>query len=345
MFAQRVKRARAAAGLSMQELASQIGISANMIKKYEHGSSMPSSSTLIRLAKALGVKSEYFFRPTTIELGKIQYRKQASLSKALLHKIEADVIDQAERWLELKNLWPNFPIASPNINLRKSIIQTYEEVEAVAEDVRNQWALGEQAIPNLSSLLESHGFIVIMSNIETTGKCDGLQAVLNETPILVCQKEGDGARQRFTLAHELGHFILSNHIDEKLDEEIACHRFAQALLLPLETVKTELGSNRHSLEIAELYHIKQRYGISMQACARRAFYTHIISETTYTKICREFSAKGWRKQEPGSIYPIERTTLFTQLVYRALAEGIITEAKAAELLGQSLFQFSSRELW
>ena len=47
MIGERIKRARAAAGLSMQALGEQVGISANMVKKYEHDQSMPSSGVLL----------------------------------------------------------------------------------------------------------------------------------------------------------------------------------------------------------------------------------------------------------------------------------------------------------
>lgn len=63
MIGERLKRARTAAGLSMRGLAEQVGVSANMIKKYEHDESMPSSPVLIKLAQALKVRSEYFFAP------------------------------------------------------------------------------------------------------------------------------------------------------------------------------------------------------------------------------------------------------------------------------------------
>ena len=54
MIGERIKRARAAAGLSMQALGKQVGVSANMIKKYEHNVSMPGSAVFIKLGKALG---------------------------------------------------------------------------------------------------------------------------------------------------------------------------------------------------------------------------------------------------------------------------------------------------
>ena len=43
MIGKRLKRARTAAGLSLAELGKQVGVSANMIKKYEHDESCPAS--------------------------------------------------------------------------------------------------------------------------------------------------------------------------------------------------------------------------------------------------------------------------------------------------------------
>ena len=43
MFSERLMRARKAAGMSMNALGIAIGVSANAIKKYEHGEAMPSS--------------------------------------------------------------------------------------------------------------------------------------------------------------------------------------------------------------------------------------------------------------------------------------------------------------
>jgi hypothetical protein len=44
-------------------------------------------------------------------------------------------------------------------------------------------------------------------------------------------------------------------------------------------------------------------------------------------------------QEPGCTYPSEKTHLFEQLVFHALAEDYIGESKAAELLKLPLVKF------
>jgi transcriptional regulator with XRE-family HTH domain len=62
----RLKSIRLQAGLSQRELAEKVGISAQTISKYERGLDTPGSADLIRLAKAFGVRVEYFFRPINI---------------------------------------------------------------------------------------------------------------------------------------------------------------------------------------------------------------------------------------------------------------------------------------
>jgi Zn-dependent peptidase ImmA (M78 family)/DNA-binding XRE family transcriptional regulator len=332
MIGERIKRARAAAGLSMQALADQVGLSANMIKKYEHDKSMPSSPVLLKLASALSVRTEYFFRPATITLAEIEYRKKSSAPKKLLQRIEADVIDQAERWFELSQLWPNFPIPKFEFTADLPRIESLDQIDAVAERVREHWQLGVNPLPDLIDLLESKGILVIISQEEKADKIDGLMAHIDDQPVVVISSCWPGCRQRFTLAHELGHLILHNLLPEHIDEENACNRFASAFLLPAHEVFQHLGKTRSYIELQELYLLKQEYGLSMQACLYRIADLGVISESKRQRIFIQFSKNGWRKLEPGEQYPKERTRLFQQLVFRALAEEIISESKAAELL-------------
>ena len=86
MFGNRIQRARKAQGLSLRELADKVGLSHTAIRKYEGDQTIPSSDILIKLAKALHVKVEYFFRPTHFELNNIQYRHLADMPSN--HKME-----------------------------------------------------------------------------------------------------------------------------------------------------------------------------------------------------------------------------------------------------------------
>ncbi|MCW2488036.1 ImmA/IrrE family metallo-endopeptidase [Candidatus Symbiopectobacterium sp. NZEC127] len=340
MFGERLKRARAAAGLSMKALSLQAGVSATMIKKYEHNESMPSSGVLVKMSRALGVRNEYFFRPAKYELEGIEYRKRSTVPQKVLNRIKADVLDQAERWIELYNLWPNFPLSpftKPTFSI--SVIDDYCQIETIANELRQLWALGNQPITSMIDVLECHGVLVIVTDMDSSEKFDGFQASIGKQPIVVISSKWPGDRQRFTLAHELGHLILHVLLAEHLDEETACNRFAGALLFPEVAVHQYLGNKRHHLEIQELYLLKMDYGLSMMACIYRAKQLEIITEAKSKDLFMLFSMRKWRSQEPGQAYPVEQTSMFKQLIFRGLGEGILTESKAAELLGMSLVNF------
>jgi len=333
MIGERLKRARAAAGLSMQSLGKQAGVSAPMIQKYERDESMPSSSVLIKLASALQVRTEFFFRPSKIELSGVEYRKKASAPQKILDRITADVLDQAERWFELKNLWPDFPV--PSFSLPAQLphhIDSIEQIELISDAIRQEWLLGLNPLPDLIDLLESKGVLVILTSCEQAQKFDGLQARIEDQPVLVVSNYWPGCRQRFTLAHELGHLLLSGRLSGDIDEERACNRFASSFLLPSVGIREHLGNKRIRVDWKELDFLKHEYGMSMASILYRCKDLNILTAEQYKSQFIEFSSKGWRTKEPGQSIPAEQTRLFEQLVYRGAGEGLISDSKAAELL-------------
>ena len=348
MIGERLKRARAAAGLSMAELGERVGVSANMIKKYEHDESMPGFEVFWNLSQELRVPRGTLMRPVELELGDVEYRKRATAPKRVTRRIEADVLEQAERWKLLADLWPALP--APIFRGRKSgvrglprMIDGLDQVEQAAERVRAYWELGSGPIPDLTALLESRGILVIVTAVDVEEKFDGLQANAGGQPLIVIAANWPGDRQRFTLAHELGHLLLRGRTRSRaLDEEKACNRFAGAFLLPAAAVKERLGERREKLTQAELLRLKQEYGLSMAGCVYRAADLGIIDAAHCRELFRMFSARGWRRKEPGPAYPPERTSQFARLVCRAFEEEAVGESKAAEMLNCSLWEFQDR---
>ncbi|WP_415882619.1 helix-turn-helix domain-containing protein [Neptuniibacter sp. QD34_54] len=338
MIGERLHRARKASGLSLRALADEVGVSQTTISKYEKGASMPSSAQVLKLAKVLGVKSEFFFRPVKVQLKGVEYRKRSTAPKKLLAQIEADVLNQAERWTSLLSLYPQQPV--PEFSLPAGLpelISELDDIEDVVDHVRDTWDLGLGAVPDMIDVLESMGVLVIVTSIDVQGRLDGLAASVNGTPVIVVSEQWPGDRQRFTLAHELGHLILHGRLDESVNEEKACDRFAGAFLLPRKSVQQHLGDRRSRIEPRELYMLKHEFGISMMGAMMRAAQLGIISDAVKSSLFRFFSAKGWRTREPGDAYPAETTYLYRQLVYKALAEDYIGESKAAELMGMSTY--------
>jgi Zn-dependent peptidase ImmA (M78 family)/transcriptional regulator with XRE-family HTH domain len=340
MFNKRLFQARKASGLSLRNLGVQVGISHAAIKKYEDGIAKPSSETLLKLAKALNVRTEYFFRPDIIpDLGSINYRKHSALAKKQLNTINQKITDLIERRIELENL---FPQAAKNVRFSVTnfpkIIKEYSDIEKAAETVREAWKLGIDPILDLVDIFEMQGIRVFDIAIADV-KFDGLCAEVLSKPVIVINRNWPGDRQRFTLAHELGHLMLAGLLDPNIDEEKACNHFAGAFLFPKESVINELGKNRTSIEIKELALLKEEFGISMRGILFRTLHLEIISKNYWEQMQKLFSKKGWNKNEPGKSYPQETPRVFEQFVFHALAENCIGESKAAELLSLSLTDF------
>ena len=152
--------------------------------------------------------------------------------------------------------------------------------------------------------------------------------------VIVVKKDIPVDRQRYNLAHELGHLVLE--VKEVVDEEKAAHRFAGAFLVPSSAARRELGSDRSTLSPGELHILKHKYGLSMQAWIYRAQDLDIISRSTASELFREFRVRGWNREEPGESYPPEEPARLRRNVFHALAENMISRSRAEELLGEKI---------
>ena len=128
------------------------------------------------------------------------------------------------------------------------------------------------------------------------------------------------------------------HVQSGLDVEKAAHRFAGAFLIPRDSFANEVGRHRHTISLGELFELKAIYRVSVQMIAYRCKDLGIIGDQTFRGLFDQFEAAGWRKPpypEPMKLAP-EQPMRFRRLVFRALSEGAVSEAKAAELLAISV---------
>jgi Zn-dependent peptidase ImmA (M78 family)/DNA-binding XRE family transcriptional regulator len=330
---ERLKMARALSGLSLREVAAKAQVSPMAISKYERDLDVPSSTVLLRLAHALGVKLEYLFRSKSVKLTPhlVHYRRGSRCGVKARKRVEAEVVECMERYLEVEGLFGALkPFVLPKIDRE---VRRPEDSERVARELRLSWELGYDPIENLVAVLEDRGVRVCL--VEGCDGFDGLCAwVRPNIPVIAVKRGIPGDRQRFNLAHELAHLLL--HLAPDVDQEAAAHRFAGAFLAPEPAVRAELGEHRRDLDDRELYLLKREYGLSMQAWVRRAKDLGIIEEATYRRICQRFSQLRWRQQEPGEPIPTEEPQRMKQLIFHALAEDMISRSRAQELLGEEL---------
>src|SRR5665647_1275646 len=143
---QRIKQARKAGNFSLRKLADEIGVSAMAISKYERDQDVPSSGVLLRLSQALKVKIDFFFRPNAVSVQLQAYRKHAALGVKEQESIQMRIQDWVERYLEVESLFPEEQRA---ITLPVHAIDSFDQVENAASELRQRWNLGFDPIENL----------------------------------------------------------------------------------------------------------------------------------------------------------------------------------------------------
>ncbi len=338
IFAKRLKSARTLAGLSQDELVIRIEglVTKNAISKYEKGEMMADGKILIALANSLNVKPDYFFRPFTVEIGQINFRKKKKLSVKKVNSIKQKVTDFVERYLELEqflSIQSNFsnPIAHRKIN-------TKNDVEKAVNELLISWKIGFNALSNVIELLEDKEIKVI--EIDAPDEFDGFSGWADaKYPIIVINQHYTIERKRLTALHELGHLLLdfNPEIEHRVMERM-CFQFAGAMLIPEETFKMKLGDRRRSISISELITIKENYGISIQAIMQRAKDFHIINDFSFLNF-RKWISKNRSEEGLGQYIGTEKSNRFKQLILRAAAEEVISMSKAANLSNQKLATF------
>jgi Zn-dependent peptidase ImmA (M78 family)/DNA-binding XRE family transcriptional regulator len=348
MIGRKLKVARSAAGLSLRALSDAIDgrVSAQAIGKYERDEDMPSSGVLLVIADALDVSVDYLLSAEELVLEGVDFRKKAVASAREEAQLEARTIHLLERYLSLEDMLGLKSVDWEQPRSAPHPVADVRDAEDAARSVRDDWGLGNDPIPKLAELLEERGIKVLSLELDDI---DGLAAKVrrrdrSSARVIVIKQSSWSERKRFNLAHELGHMVLAP--DPGVDEEKAAHRFAGAFLMPADVLRSEVGAHRSSISIGEFAALKERFGVSIQALAYRCKDLGIINQTAFARLFRVFAERGWRAfpfAEPGTIHPAaEEPRRFERLCYRALAENVIGEARAAELLNISVRELDAR---
>lgn len=334
IFGKRLKSAREMKSLSMADLAGKMAdiVSRQAIYKYEAGKMLPDSTVLIRLAAVLGVKVDYFFRPFSIALSGIEFRKKARMSEKARKAIQQQVLDHVERYFEIEEILGIVRNQSPI--RRPEVIRTRENVISLVQRIRRDWGLGEDGIIDVIGLLESRGIKVVEFN--ATNDFDGLSGTVGDDIIIVLNSNIQPTeRKRFTALHELGHLIMNfgDSVNEK-EKEILCHTFASEFLIPTKVFKEILGDiTKSPLNILYFSEIQHNFGISIDALIKKAEDESMITSNRYKSyhIRKNTNAAFKSFVETTRIEP-EEPHKFASLVYDAYSKSLISTSKAATLL-------------
>lgn len=347
---ERLTSARKMRGLSLRGLADALeDVSHTTLQKYEKASAPLDTNILGELCRVLELRMSYFLKKPTYSYAQVEWRKSSKIGKKVQQQLEFDALDYFERYLEVERLL-GFHLEELQVAdfSHLSLDELPEQIELLAEQLRENWGLGSNPIPNVHSMLEEQGFKVRI--LPSSKGFDGLSSFLAgaefPVPVIALSDEywvdrKDLPRFRFTALHELGHLVmkLPSSLEHRVKES-CCHRFASAFLFPRQQFLRALGAKRVKIAISTGTDLKATWGMSIAALMRRAKDLEVITEGAYKGYSIWSSQSGFRKREPQSWQGSEESQRFKRLVLQGFNEGIMTSSKAADLLGISLGELS-----
>ncbi|MGK5531611.1 ImmA/IrrE family metallo-endopeptidase [Streptomyces sp. URMC 129] len=183
--------------------------------------------------------------------------------------------------------------------------------EQAAKRLRKQWGIERGPVGHLVRAAENHGVLIIFSPPQTVAV--DAYSFMGERPTVVLNPaKWDYYRQRFDVAHELGHLVM--HLDAEPGGKVVeaqAHRFAAEFLMPGDQIADLLPGKADYRKLASL---KEEWGVSMQALLYRARALGVMGDVTYRNALAYMSSKGWRRREPGPMPPMEQPSLFPRAV-------------------------------
>lgn len=335
-----LKRARLFKNLSLAQAGKLLNMSATAISKYEKGLIVPDSTKLIEFANAYEVKSIDLIGERKLpEMKFDSFRKKKKLTGKKLELLKDVIQNAVANYLDVLNL---NKMGGIEVKLQHYNCSNLTDAEVAAEKYREYIKISNiQPISDLISILENLGIAIIQIKNKNNmfNDFDGLSEVVGGIPFIVLLDDiTDGARQRFTIAHELGHLVL-NINDSEIDSEKLCNRFASSLLMPKETVVNEFGSFRKRISMFELKAYKEEYKVSCAAIVYRLKDLDIISDYLYKNLYINVN-KIIGKVDKDPIEP-EISNQFKRLVHKLESSEIISVSRACELLGVTIHEYNS----
>ncbi|WP_241665985.1 XRE family transcriptional regulator [Prescottella subtropica] len=329
----RLTLARQLAAMRKSALAELIGKSPTAVAGWESGSKRPTASTVAELALGLGVDPGFFAvrRGDVAELTSTPHFRSLRATTQLARdqaraygQLAVDIAANLERYVEFPDLdVPTIPVELDDAE--------GDGPEQAARLVRDQWGMGVGPAGHLVRLLENHGVLVVFSPTQTAA-VDAYSFDSHLRPVVILNPaKRDYYRQRFDVAHELGHLVM--HADAepggRVVEEQA-NRFASELLMPADEVFDLLPGKMNAAAWGLLARLKEQWGVSMQALLFRARKLGKLNDVSYRNAMTTVSVRGWRRSEPGQVRILEQPSLLPRTIEVLAGEGIDEDMLIAE---------------
>jgi Zn-dependent peptidase ImmA (M78 family) len=313
---------------AMSSLAGETAVSQGYVSRAESGRLAVSGARLELYAKALRYPSHLLCTEGEVHgvgVGLVHHRKRASLGAQALRRIHAE--------LALSRLHVRALVAAvageQSHRFRHIEVDDLDTPADAAGTLRREWLLPAGPVARLVEAMEEAGGFVLIRDLGTR-KLDAVSQWANrEAPLFLLNQQAPTDRLRWSLAHELGHIVMHTEPGSSSVQERQADEFASEFLMPASNIRAGL---RGGVDLNKLLSLKQRWGVSMAALARRALSLGVISDWQYRNLMIEMSALGYRTQEPGAV-AAERPWRLRMLVTRLEHELGYSSQQVTDLVG------------
>lgn len=272
--------ARTFHSMSLEDVADKVDKTKQYIHKLETGQAVPTIQLQKKLADSLKVLPSFFATEPVFNLNEdnFHFRKLFSTKNQIKQTTisKGDIFGRLVQALEMEIKFPDVSISG------LSDISTPDEIENAADICRTEWGVGTGPISNMTRLAENLGSIV--TNFQgLSAEVDALSVVLHRPIIVRNDFKKSVCRQRFDIAHEIGHFVLhEGKVTGDRITESQANRFASALLAPkVMMLKYFPKVKNNRLDWRAISEFKLEWKLSKAALLYRARQLDIIDDQQY----------------------------------------------------------------
>lgn len=321
----RLTIARHLARLRKSDLAARIGKSPTAVAAWELGTKRPTPTAVAELALSLAVDPGFFSaRPNDLtQLGMPPHFRSLRSTSQLVRdqafaygRIAVEIADAIEKHVEFPEV--NVPTHAVDVDDLVS-----DSPERAAQHLRTAWSVPDGPMRHIIRSAENHGVLVVFSPAQVAA-VDAYSFDSHLRPVVVLNpSKRDYYRQRFDVAHELGHLVMHGDAEPggRVVEDQA-NRFAAELLMPAGQIFDLLPTAMNRTVWIQLARLKEQWGVSIQALLFRARRLGRLSEVSYRNAMTTLSSRGWRRMEPGLVAAIEQPSLLPHAIEILAAAGI-----------------------
>lgn len=353
-----LRSVRRRTALTQKQLARHLDVPRELVSMWETEARVPDVQQVKRLADVLSV-------PVKVLAGKESVSEwDRSTLRAELPSAE-QVQTGVERWLNFLDRWAYFldelgsegarPDKPPRPLDRGSCITDARRAPTLADEVRDHYGLGRNALPNLWTFLDEHGVLTCRAALGPLHTDPGIAgAFYNHDRLGFCilvNASSSPGRQTFAKAHAYAHALfhyVRRGVVCKRGSDSRVERFANAFadhfLVPRKKLR-EMVKNvaaTHGLDAYKALHLATHFRVSYPTILRRLLAErHITREEhaemrTYSPgaLARRIGLHPWHfRIEPTEDLRLNRYPLSVlERARRAVETGSVPPSEIAALL-------------